>query len=165
MAAATASGLQLARAAVCSSQSTSVPITARSGVCNLAPMISFASSRGARIQSFSFPHSIIQLSRAIKTEAVKRIRGPTEIRAVANDNGVPSVLSIDLREPLFHDPYAGCFVELELYKGISLNIQNVSTSYLNNYCLATRFIDDKLLGNVNIHSSIRQMAWILGLSG
>lgn len=60
-------------------------------------------------------------------------------------------------EPLFHDPYAGCFVELELYKEISLDIQNVSTSYLNNYCLATRFIDDKLLGNVNMHSSIRQV--------
>lgn len=60
-------------------------------------------------------------------------------------------------EPLFHDPYAGCFVELELYKEISLDIQNVSTSSLNYYCLATRFIDDKLLGNVNMHSSIRQI--------
>lgn len=68
-------------------------------------------------------------------------------------------------EPLFHDPYAGCFVELDLYKEISLDIQNVSTSSLNYYCLATRFIDDKLLGNVNMHSSIRQMAWILGHSG
>lgn len=60
-------------------------------------------------------------------------------------------------EPLFHDPYAGCFVELELYKEISLDIHNVSTNSLNYYCLATRFIDDKLLGNVNMHSSVRQI--------
>jgi enoyl-[acyl-carrier protein] reductase I len=39
----------------------------------------------------------LQLSRTIKTETVKLNRGPTEIRAVANDNGAPSGLSIDLR--------------------------------------------------------------------
>jgi len=97
MAAATASGLQLARAALCSSPSTSAPITVRSGVCNLAPIFSFASSRGIHRQSSPFLHSTLQLSRTIKTETVKLNRGPTEIRAVANDNGAPSGLSIDLR--------------------------------------------------------------------
>jgi hypothetical protein len=56
--------------------------------------------------------------------------------------------------PLFHDPYVGCFAELELYKEISLDIQNVSEIYLNNYCLATMFIDDKLLGNVHMHRKL-----------
>jgi hypothetical protein len=105
MAAATASGLQLARTALCSSQSTSAPMTARSGVCNLAPNISFPSSRGTYLQSSSFLPATLHLSRTIKTEAVKFSRGPTEIRAVANDNGAPSGLSIDLRGLIIFSHY------------------------------------------------------------
>lgn len=97
MAAATASGLQLATAALCSSQSASTPTSARSGVCNLTPNISFSSSRRTYLHSSAFLPSTLQLSRTIKTEAVKFSKGSTEIRAVANDNGAPSGLSIDLR--------------------------------------------------------------------
>jgi len=97
MAAATASGLQLARAALYSFQSPSAPTSARSGVCNPTPNISFSSSRRTYLHSSSFLPSTLQLSRTIKTEAVKFSRGSTKIQAVANDNGAPSGLSIDLR--------------------------------------------------------------------
>ncbi|KAH9305655.1 hypothetical protein KI387_010059, partial [Taxus chinensis] len=60
-------------------------------------------------------------------------------------------------EPLFHDPFAGCFIESDLYKGISSNIKCSTTRSLNHYCLATRFIDDKLLGAVNADDAPRQI--------
>ena len=96
MAATTTSGLQLARAALCSSPSTSAPITVRSGACNLAPIISFASSRGIHRQSSPFLHSTLQPSRIIKTEAALKVRrGSKEALVVANDNGEPSGLLSD----------------------------------------------------------------------
>jgi hypothetical protein len=96
MAAATASGLQLARGTLCFSQSTSTPITVRSRVCNLTPNISFASSAKTHLQSSSFLHSTLQLSRIIKTEAALKVRrGSKETLVVANDNGEPSGLLSD----------------------------------------------------------------------
>ncbi|KAJ8749552.1 hypothetical protein K2173_026201 [Erythroxylum novogranatense] len=52
-------------------------------------------------------------------------------------------------EPLFVDPYAGCFVRP--------NMQMDLKKYSHHYCLATRFIDDKLLQTVNHIDGTKQV--------
>ncbi|XP_059072532.1 O-methyltransferase 1, chloroplastic [Cryptomeria japonica] len=60
-------------------------------------------------------------------------------------------------EPLFHDPYARCFIESDLYRGISSNFKCSMTINSSYYRLATKFIDDKLLDAVNKHDAPRQI--------
>eukprot|EP01018_Ginkgo_biloba_P019537 Gb_35233 [translate_table: standard] len=98
MAAATASGLQAARAALCTTRTTSAPLTSRSRICSL-PIISISSSGGIhkQLQSSSFLPSTLPFSRTIKTDSVKFNKKPTQAVASANENGAPCGLSIDLR--------------------------------------------------------------------
>ncbi|TYI68491.1 hypothetical protein E1A91_D08G092000v1 [Gossypium mustelinum] len=53
------------------------------------------------------------------------------------------------REPLFMDPYAGCLVPPHT----RLNFENSS----KHYCIATKFIDDKLLRTVNHMDGLKQV--------
>ncbi|XP_061365554.1 O-methyltransferase 1, chloroplastic [Gastrolobium bilobum] len=55
-------------------------------------------------------------------------------------------------EPLFVDPYAGCFVPL--------NIPNDMSQDLHPYCLATKFIDDKLLRTVSHIDGLKQVVML-----
>uniref|UniRef100_A0A2P2INY9 Uncharacterized protein n=1 Tax=Rhizophora mucronata TaxID=61149 RepID=A0A2P2INY9_RHIMU len=52
-------------------------------------------------------------------------------------------------EPLFVDPFAGCFVRS--------NAQMDLKKYTQHYCIATRFIDDKLLGTLNSIDELKQV--------
>ncbi|XP_027349728.1 uncharacterized protein LOC113861237 [Abrus precatorius] len=52
-------------------------------------------------------------------------------------------------EPLFIDPYAGCLIPPNIPKDV---IQD-----LHPYCLATKFIDDKLLRTVNRFDGVKQL--------
>ncbi|KAJ7972973.1 S-adenosyl-L-methionine-dependent methyltransferases superfamily protein [Quillaja saponaria] len=52
-------------------------------------------------------------------------------------------------EPLFVDPYAGCFVPP--------NIQMEMKQQWHHFCLATKFIDDKLLRTVNHMDGLKQV--------
>ncbi|XP_015891959.2 O-methyltransferase 1, chloroplastic isoform X2 [Ziziphus jujuba] len=52
-------------------------------------------------------------------------------------------------EPLFVDPYAGCFV--------SPHIQMDMRKSLHPYCIATKFVDDKLLRTVNHIDGLKQV--------
>ncbi|XP_057429931.1 O-methyltransferase 1, chloroplastic [Lotus japonicus] len=52
-------------------------------------------------------------------------------------------------DPLFVDPYAGCLV--------SPNISKEVIQDLHPYCLATKFIDDKLLGTVSSFDGLKQL--------
>lgn len=52
-------------------------------------------------------------------------------------------------EPLFVDPYAGCFV--------APNVEMAMKKYSHHYCLATKFIDDKLLRTVNHIDGLKQV--------
>lgn len=52
-------------------------------------------------------------------------------------------------EPLFVDPYAGCFVP----PNVQMDMKQCSQPY----CLATKFIDDKLLRTVNHIDGVKQV--------
>ncbi|KAK8636042.1 hypothetical protein V6N13_004752 [Hibiscus sabdariffa] len=52
-------------------------------------------------------------------------------------------------EPLFMDPYAGCFVPPHT----GMDLENP----LKHYCIATKFIDDKLLRTVNHMDGLKQV--------
>ncbi|XP_044492624.1 O-methyltransferase 1, chloroplastic-like [Mangifera indica] len=52
-------------------------------------------------------------------------------------------------EPLFVDPYAGCFVPP--------NVQMDMKKHSHHYCLATKFIDDKLLRTVTHMDGLKQV--------
>jgi hypothetical protein len=52
-------------------------------------------------------------------------------------------------EPLFVDPYAGCLVA----PNVQMDIKQCS----HHYCLATKFIDDKLLQTVNHIDGLKQV--------
>lgn len=52
-------------------------------------------------------------------------------------------------EPLFLDPYAGCFVRDNTPEDV---IQD-----LHPYCLAAKFIDDKLLNTVSLIDGLKQV--------
>ncbi|KAH0978257.1 hypothetical protein GBA52_027976 [Prunus armeniaca] len=56
-------------------------------------------------------------------------------------------------EPLFVDPYAGCFVA----PNAQMNMKQSS----DHYCLATKFIDDKLLRTVNHIDGLKQVVVLL----
>ncbi|KAF5181578.1 S-adenosyl-l-methionine-dependent methyltransferases superfamily protein, partial [Thalictrum thalictroides] len=58
-------------------------------------------------------------------------------------------------EPLFHDPYAGCFIDPEVQKKMKKN--SLPTTSTSHYCLATKFIDDKLFSVVNHVDGVRQI--------
>ncbi|XP_010259529.1 PREDICTED: uncharacterized protein LOC104598930 [Nelumbo nucifera] len=58
-------------------------------------------------------------------------------------------------EPLLIDPYAGCFVAHDIKKDMTQYPFSITTP--NHYCLATKFIDDKLLGAVNHVDGPRQV--------
>lgn len=53
-----------------------------------------------------------------------------------------------IAEPLFVDPYAGCFVHPDVQMDLKCSHQ---------YCLATKFIDDKLLRTVNHIDGLKQV--------
>ncbi|XP_039035719.1 putative S-adenosyl-L-methionine-dependent methyltransferase Mflv_0168 [Hibiscus syriacus] len=53
------------------------------------------------------------------------------------------------REPLFADPYAGCFVPPHT----RMDLENP----LKHYCIATKFIDDKLLRTANHMDGLKQV--------
>uniref|UniRef100_A0A0C9S555 enoyl-[acyl-carrier-protein] reductase (NADH) n=1 Tax=Wollemia nobilis TaxID=56998 RepID=A0A0C9S555_9CONI len=92
-----ASGLQLGNAALCITKTTSAHVTTRPSACNLsfnAPFAAASFSTGTHLQSSSFVPTSLQLSKSIKTAAVKK---PTKIYASAIENGAASGLSIDLR--------------------------------------------------------------------
>lgn len=52
-------------------------------------------------------------------------------------------------EPLFVDPYAGCLVPPDVQMDLK--------KYSHHYCLATKFIDDKLLRTVNHMDGLKQV--------
>ena len=52
-------------------------------------------------------------------------------------------------EPLFVDPYAGCLV----HPDVQMDLKECS----HQYCLATKFIDDKLLSAVNHIDGLKQV--------
>ncbi|KAL5795623.1 hypothetical protein ACOSQ2_000443 [Xanthoceras sorbifolium] len=52
-------------------------------------------------------------------------------------------------EPLFVDPYAGCFVPPEIQMDLK--------KHSHHYCLATKFIDDKLLRTANHIDGLKQV--------
>ncbi|KAF8014920.1 hypothetical protein BT93_H0656 [Corymbia citriodora subsp. variegata] len=52
-------------------------------------------------------------------------------------------------EPLFVDPYAGCFVSTD--NGVDMNKQT------HHYCIATKYIDDKLLHTINRIDGLKQV--------
>ncbi|XP_042517438.1 O-methyltransferase 1, chloroplastic isoform X1 [Macadamia integrifolia] len=58
-------------------------------------------------------------------------------------------------EPLFLDPYAGCFIGSDTNEDMKLS-PSFSAS-LHHYCLATKFIDDKLLSTINLMEGLRQI--------
>ncbi|OVA12706.1 Leucine carboxyl methyltransferase [Macleaya cordata] len=58
-------------------------------------------------------------------------------------------------EPLFLDPYAGCFITPDVQK--DLDQCSFSRSSSCHYCLATKFIDDKLLSTMNKMDGLRQV--------
>lgn len=55
-------------------------------------------------------------------------------------------------EPLFVDPYAGCFV--------APNAQMDMKQSSDHYCLGTKFIDDKLLRTVNHIDGLKQVVFV-----
>lgn len=55
-----------------------------------------------------------------------------------------------LADPLFVDQYAGCFVPD--------NIPTDMGHYPRHYCLATKFVDDKLLTTLNNKDGLRQVS-------
>lgn len=57
-------------------------------------------------------------------------------------------------EPLFIDPYAGCFVSPDIQMDMEYHPHH-------HYCLATKFIDDKLISTMNNIDGLKQMAWTL----
>lgn len=83
------------------------------------------------------------------------LRGNKKLNALLNDVGddhhpfpLSAVYRTTLRfhesnrpDPLFIDQYAGCFAS----KDIQMDMNN----YSNQHCLATKFIDDKLLSTIN----------------
>ncbi|XWS36164.1 hypothetical protein CRYUN_Cryun20dG0061500 [Craigia yunnanensis] len=58
-------------------------------------------------------------------------------------------LVLRLEEPLFVDPYAGCFVPPHTRMDLE--------DRLKHYCIATKFIDDKLLRTVNHMDGLKQV--------
>ncbi|MCL7044259.1 hypothetical protein MKW94_015039, partial [Papaver nudicaule] len=57
-------------------------------------------------------------------------------------------------DPLFVDPYAGCFVtECNIVQRDNVEEYSASASH---YCLATKFIDDKLLDTMTNRDELRQ---------
>ncbi|KAI3930278.1 hypothetical protein MKW92_033855 [Papaver armeniacum] len=56
-------------------------------------------------------------------------------------------------EPLFHDPYAGCFL---INYDVQRDIDQYSSS-ASHYCLATKFIDDVLLHTMTKEDELRQV--------
>lgn len=53
-------------------------------------------------------------------------------------------------EPLFIDPYAGCFVSPDIQMDMEYNPHH-------HYCLATKFIDDKLISTMNNIDGLKQV--------
>lgn len=56
---------------------------------------------------------------------------------------------LQFAEPLFIDPYAGCF--------LPPNVEKDMEQYPLHYCLATKFIDDKLLSTMNHIDGLKQV--------
>ncbi|KAB2052665.1 hypothetical protein ES319_A12G138300v1 [Gossypium barbadense] len=90
----------------------------------------------------------------------KKLRNGCSIRAELSDDNDPllqaAINSASLRfhethrqDPLFIDPYAGCFV--------STHTQMDMETKAKQYCIATKFIDDKLLSTVNHMDGLKQV--------
>ncbi|XP_022759693.1 uncharacterized protein LOC111306055 isoform X2 [Durio zibethinus] len=90
----------------------------------------------------------------------KKKRNGCLFRAQLNDENDPLLQSAigsaslrfhetQRREPLFVDPYAGCFVPSHT----RMDLEN----RLKHYCIATKFIDDKLLRTVNHMDGLKQV--------
>ena len=63
---------------------------------------------------------------------------------------------LQFAEPLFIDPYAGCFLLPNAEKDMDQNPHH--------YCLATKFIDDKLLSTMNHIDGLNQVFLPLPIS-
>ncbi|XP_039001209.1 putative S-adenosyl-L-methionine-dependent methyltransferase MMAR_0539 isoform X1 [Hibiscus syriacus] len=94
------------------------------------------------------------------TQRKKKQRNACSIRAQLSDDNDPllqsAINSASLRfqetrrpDPLFVDPYAGCFV----LPHTRMDLENKSKQY----CIATKFIDDKLLRTVNHIDGLKQV--------
>lgn len=64
-----------------------------------------------------------------------------------------SVISLNFPEPLFVDPYAGCFVS----PNVEMDMKYHQHQHQHQYCLATRFIDDKLLSITKKIDGVKQV--------
>ncbi|XP_020231764.1 uncharacterized protein LOC109812251 isoform X4 [Cajanus cajan] len=105
----------------------------------------------------AFPVAYINLHTSLKCTSKKKF---CVCSAKFNSDNDPLLLaataSASLRyqetlrpEPLFLDPYAGCFVAHNTPKDV--------TQDLHPYCLATKFIDDKLLSTVSLIDGLKQL--------
>ncbi|KAL5701302.1 hypothetical protein ACHQM5_026652 [Ranunculus cassubicifolius] len=54
-------------------------------------------------------------------------------------------------KPLFHDPYAACFVDSD---DLNTDIKQIDSSH---YCLATKFIDDKVISEASRMEGVKQI--------
>ncbi|KAE8703554.1 Tubulin gamma complex-associated protein isoform 1 [Hibiscus syriacus] len=86
------------------------------------------------------------------TQRKKKQRNACSIRAQLSDDNDPllqSAINSASLHPLFVDPYAGCFV----LPHTRMDLENKSKQY----CIATKFIDDKLLRTVNHIDGLKQV--------
>ncbi|MFQ6663508.1 hypothetical protein Gotur_031014 [Gossypium turneri] len=82
----------------------------------------------------------------------KKLRNGCSIRAELSDDNDPllqAAINSASLHPLFIDPYAGCFV--------STHTQMDMETKAKQYCIATKFIDDKLLSTVNHMDGLKQV--------
>ncbi|KAI8549001.1 hypothetical protein RHMOL_Rhmol07G0317100 [Rhododendron molle] len=93
--------------------------------------------------------AIVRLS---LTSASKKLRN-CGLRAKLNDDGDDPLLQAAINRaslhPLFVDQYAGCFVP----DNVSMHMRH----YPRHYCLATKFVDNKLLTTLNDRDELRQV--------
>ncbi|KAK9282425.1 hypothetical protein L1049_005342 [Liquidambar formosana] len=105
------------------------------------------------------PAAATAIGRPLLTPVAKR-KKRCGLRAKLNDKDDPllqaAITGSFLRfqethrpEPLLVDPYAGCFVP----PNIPMDVKH----HTNHYCLATKFIDDKLLSTMNNIDGLKQV--------
>uniref|UniRef100_A0A7C9AU41 Uncharacterized protein n=1 Tax=Opuntia streptacantha TaxID=393608 RepID=A0A7C9AU41_OPUST len=111
------------------------------------------------VRSFAHLSSIAAFPQALR-RATKPKKSSCRVTAKLNSNDDPllqaAIHAATLRfqethrpEPLFHDPYVACLVPE--------NTHLDEEQYTHPYCLATRFIDDKLLETLRNTDGLRQV--------
>jgi len=70
---------------------------------------------------------------------------------------------MNVLDPLFIDPYAGCFLSSVSSQKNMKEQYPITTvaSFPSSYSLATRFIDDKLFGLVSSSDELRQVLLLI----